>query len=107
MHLKQIKYFVALCEELNFTRAALRCGISQPSLTGSIKRLEVELGGELFVRKPNVSVTCLGETVRPYLERIASEADAALNLARSLGKRARRHTAIGARGRLVSQEAYK
>ena len=48
MQLQQIKYFLVLHEELSFTRAARRCGVSQPSLTGCIKRLEAELGGPLF-----------------------------------------------------------
>ena len=45
MELHQIRYFLALCEERSFTRAASGCGISQPSLTNAILRLEQELGG--------------------------------------------------------------
>ena len=33
MQMHQVRYFLALCEELNFTRSARRCGVSQPSLT--------------------------------------------------------------------------
>jgi hypothetical protein len=33
MEMHQVRYFLALCEELNFARAAGRCGVSQPSLT--------------------------------------------------------------------------
>src|SRR5262245_31012171 len=36
MQMHQIRYFLALCEERNFTRAARRCGVSQPSLTNAI-----------------------------------------------------------------------
>ena len=50
MEMHQVRYFLALCEELNFARAAGRCGVSQPSLTRAIKKLEVELGGPLFYR---------------------------------------------------------
>ena len=53
MQMHQVGYFLALCEELNFTRAARRCGISQPSLTTAIGALERELGGALFSRKPS------------------------------------------------------
>lgn len=67
MHLAQIRYFVALCEERNFTRAAKRCGVSQPSLSNGIKALERELGGELFERS-GMSLTALGRAVRPALE---------------------------------------
>jgi DNA-binding transcriptional LysR family regulator len=45
MEMHQVRYFVALCENLNFTRAAENCGVSQPSLTKAIQRLEEELGG--------------------------------------------------------------
>jgi Bacterial regulatory helix-turn-helix protein, lysR family len=47
MELHQIRYFLALCEELNFTRAAERCDVAQSSLTRAIKTLERELGGPL------------------------------------------------------------
>ena len=84
MHLQQIRYFLVLCEELNFTRAARRCGVSQPSLTDSIKRLETEFGGELFARRPKVAVTRLGRAIGPYLERVARDIQEALDCARSL-----------------------
>jgi hypothetical protein len=63
MQMHQIRYFLALCEERNFTRAAKRCGVSQPSLTNAIIALEQELGGALFQRKPLVSLTVLGDAV--------------------------------------------
>lgn len=43
MEMHQICYFLALCEELNFTKAAERCNVAQPSLTRAIKLLEDEL----------------------------------------------------------------
>jgi Transcriptional regulator len=43
MQMHQIRYFLALCEERNFTRAAKRSGVSQPSLTNGIITLEREL----------------------------------------------------------------
>ncbi len=48
MELYQVKYFLALCETLNFTRAANNCNVSQPSLTRAIQNLEGEFGGPLF-----------------------------------------------------------
>src|SRR6476620_2368393 len=86
MHLQQIQYFLVLCEELNFTRAAFRSGVSQPSLTGCIRRLESELGGALFARKPKVAMTRLGCEMYPYFERIARETQEALDAARSFAK---------------------
>ena len=81
MELHQIKYFVALCEELSFTRAAKRCGVSQPSLTNGIKALEAAVGGELFTRRPSIAVTRLGSAVRPCLMRIAGDAEKVLGMA--------------------------
>ena len=68
MEMHQIRYFLALCEEQSFTGAAKRCGVSQPSLTDAIKRLEQTLGGPLFHRnRPNTRLTDLGIVVRPDL----------------------------------------
>ena len=71
MQMNQVRYFLALCEERNFTRAAKRCGVSQPSLTNAIKRLEQTLGGPLFHRdRRNIELTELGRVVKPYLKQI-------------------------------------
>lgn len=69
MEMQQIRYFLALCEEQGFTRAARRCGVSQPSLTRGILLLEKELGGRLFERRHRGGsrLTALGARVRPYL----------------------------------------
>ncbi len=74
----QIRYFLALCDELNFTRAAERCRVAQPSLTRAIKSLEHELGGALFRReRANTHLSELGRTVRPYLEQAYRRAEEA------------------------------
>ena len=74
MEMNQVRYFLTLCDELNFTRAAKRCGVAQPSLTNAIKALEAEFKGALFYRMPKVRLTLLGEAVRPALEGIAFHA---------------------------------
>ena len=84
MQMHQIRYFLALCEERNFTRAARRCGVSQPSLTNAIIGLERELGGALFQRKPTVALSVLGHAVYPYFQRIAENADHARGAAQAL-----------------------
>jgi DNA-binding transcriptional LysR family regulator len=84
MQMQQIRYFLALCEERNFTRAARRCGVSQPSLTNAIIGLERELGGALFQRRPEVGLTALGHAIHPYLQRIAENADHARGAAQAL-----------------------
>src|SRR6266498_5542787 len=87
LQMHQVHYFLALCEELNFTRAARRCGVSQPSLSNAISALERELGGTLFHRKRSIALTGLGRAVRPYLDEIARNADHARELARTLTPR--------------------
>src|SRR5262249_29092007 len=84
MQMQQIRYFLALCEERNFTRAAKRCGVSQPSLTNAIIALEQELGGVLFQRKPLIALTVLGHAVHPYLGRIAQNAEHARQAAQAM-----------------------
>lgn len=65
MELNQIRYFINLAETLNFTEAAARSGVSQPSLTKSIKRLEEELGGALLYRDgKDTRLTALGREIQ-------------------------------------------
>src|SRR5262245_31268364 len=56
MELHQLRYFVAVADLGNFTRAAERCAVAQPSLSQQIIKLETQLGQPLFER--------LGRTVR-------------------------------------------
>jgi DNA-binding transcriptional LysR family regulator len=71
MQMSQVRYFLALCEQRHFTRAAKCCGVSQPSITNAIKRLERTLGGPLFHRnRRNVELTELGRVVKPYLRQL-------------------------------------
>ena len=71
METHEIRYFLALARHLNFTRAAESCGVSQPALTRAIQKLEAELGGALFLRRPGqIELTRLGREVLPQLEAI-------------------------------------
>ena len=88
MQLQEVRYFLAVCQERSFTRAARRCSVSQPSLTNGVHRLEQDLGGALFERKPAVALTMLGHAVHPYLQRIAENADLARDTAQALVKMA-------------------
>ncbi len=89
MEMHQVRYFLALCEERNFTRAARRCGVAQPSLTRAIKQMEEKLGGSLFDRnRTNTRLTDLGILLRPDLAQIdRSAADAKRKAAKFIAAR--------------------
>jgi len=71
MDFNQVRYFLALANTLNFTRAADQCYVTQPALTQAIKRLETELGGELIRRDGRYTeLTELGKSLRGYFEQI-------------------------------------
>ena len=71
MEMHQVRYFLTLCDELNFTRAAEKCNVAQPALTRAIKLLENEFGGLLFHReRADLYSSELGAAVRPYLEEL-------------------------------------
>lgn len=78
MEFYQVRYFLAVCDTLNFTRAAESCNVSQPALTKAVKKLEDELGGDLFRRERNQThLTELGRVMRPFLEQTYESAQAA------------------------------
>ena len=85
MEMHQVRYFLTLCDELNFTRAAEKCNVAQPALTRAIKLLENEFGGHLFHReRARTHLTELGAAVRPYLVEVRQHAQQAKKLASSL-----------------------
>jgi DNA-binding transcriptional LysR family regulator len=86
MEMHQIRYFLAyflaVCQELNFTRAAETCHVAQPSLTRAIKLLEEELGGALFHReRTRTHLSELGRLMRPYLEETYRQSQQAKDIA--------------------------
>jgi len=79
----QIRYFLAVAREGQFTRAARECRVSQPSLSRAIMQLESELGGPLFRRGPGpAQLTELGAMVEPFLSAILNTAQTAKSTAR-------------------------
>ncbi len=81
MELQQIRYFIAVYETLNFTKAAAQCQVSQPALTKAIKRLEDYLGSTLFVRDGRrVIVSEFGKILHPNLEEMLRQDQAVKTL---------------------------
>ncbi|MFC6063728.1 LysR family transcriptional regulator [Streptomyces ochraceiscleroticus] len=67
VHGRDLRYFAAVAEELNFTRAAERLFISQPALSKQIRMLEKQLGADLFHRdRRAVRLTAVGEALLPH-----------------------------------------
>lgn len=84
MEMHHVRYFLAVARELNFTRAAEHCNVSQPALTRAIQQLEDELGGQLLRREGKLShLTDLGERMLPLMTRCQESALAAKSLASS------------------------
>lgn len=91
MELNEIRYFLETCETLNFTRAAENCGVAVPTLTRAIKKLEDELGGQLFRRERRLThLTDLGRLMQMHM----AEARAAVQAAR---EEADRYASVDAR----------
>jgi len=78
MELHEIRYFLAASETLNFTRAAEDCGVAVPSLTRAIKKLEDELGGQLFRRERRLThLTDLGRLMQRHFQTLQDAAETA------------------------------
>ncbi len=78
MEMHQVRYFLAVCESENFSRAADACDVAQPSLTKAIKKLEEEFGGPLFYRERHrTQLTDLGRRLKPHFETVFAATAAA------------------------------
>lgn len=66
MNLAFVRYFLAASETLNFTAAAERCHVTQPTLSAGIARLEEEVGARLFDRGRRTGLTPAGQRLLPH-----------------------------------------
>ena len=84
MNLRDLKYIIAVAESRHFGKAAERCFVSQPTLSGQIKKLEEELGVAIFERtNRSVEITPVGETIVAHARQIMEQADVIQQLARA------------------------
>jgi DNA-binding transcriptional LysR family regulator len=79
----QLRYFLAVCDELNFGRAAERLHVAQPSVTRAVQALEAELGVLLFIRdKRNVELTRAGQAFRQEAQAILGKVESGMRIAK-------------------------
>lgn len=84
MNLRELEYLVAVDEERHFNRAAQRCFVSQPTLSGQLKKLEEELGVLLVERNTRqVSMTDVGKLVAQQARKVLTEVKAIKEITQS------------------------
>lgn len=78
MEIQQLRYFLAVAKSRNFSRAAERCHVAQPSLSQQIKKLEDELGSRLLERsRREATLTEAGRAFLPHAESVLAELELA------------------------------
>jgi len=96
MELRHLRYFVAVAEEENVTRAAARLHVSQPPLSRQIRDLEEELGLQLFERKPqSLKLTNAGQIFLNEARAVLDRANEALRVAATLAGRINTEIHVG------------
>jgi len=96
MELRHLRYFVAVADELNFTRAARKLHVAQPALSRQIRQLEEELGVKLLDRNHHaVKLTRPGREFLAEARSVLHQSDQAIRNARRSGKSARADLNLG------------
>ena len=96
MELRHLRYFIAVADELSFSRAAEKLHVSQPPLSRQIRDLETELGVKLLERsRQGVRLTRLGNGVLARSRTLVREAESFKAEARILDKRMHEELRIG------------
>ncbi|MGW0021721.1 LysR family transcriptional regulator [Rhodococcus sp. NPDC003382] len=96
MELRQLRYFLAVVDEANFSRAADRLHVTQPGVSAQIRQLERELGHALLDRSGrSVTLTQVGTAVLPYARAAVAAASATRDAADAVAGLVRGHVGIG------------
>jgi DNA-binding transcriptional LysR family regulator len=92
MELRHMRYFVAVAEARNFTRAAARLHLTQPSLSRQIRALENELGVSLLHRgKGGITLTAAGNEYLARARKLLADSAAAVRVTQAVGRSEHRH----------------
>jgi DNA-binding transcriptional LysR family regulator len=103
MELRHLRYFLAVAESLNFSRAAEKLHIAQPPLSQQIQQLEAELGFQLFHRtKRRVQLTAAGESFQREVQQLFQQLEQAIERGQQASRGEVGQLAIG----FVSSAAY-
>ncbi|MFN6513197.1 MAG: LysR family transcriptional regulator [Nostoc sp. CreGUA01] len=97
MELRHLRYFIAVAEELHFSRAAERLHIAQPPLSQQIQQLEAQLGVELFHRKTKrqVQLTEAGQVFLQEAYQLLAQLQKAIEVTQKIGKGEKGQLRIG------------
>ena len=96
MELRQLRYFVGVTEDLNFTKASLKLHVAQPALSRQIRQLEEELGVLLLKRnKRGVQLTEAGESFLAEARALLVQSEQAIRAAQHAGRAAHGHLNLG------------
>jgi len=103
MNLRDLNYLLAVADVKNFTQAAERCSISQPTLSTQIKKLEDYLGVDLFLREKNsVEVTEICQEILPIARKILADIQSIRQIAAHASDRHHNMLSLGAFPSLAS-----
>lgn len=95
LELRQLRYFLAVAEEMHFGRAATRLHMTQPPLSQAIQALEASLGTALFIRNTrNISLTSAGLALLPEVRRLLQHAQSLPGLAQRAANGASGHLSL-------------
>src|SRR5882757_2187230 len=86
MELRRLRYFLAVADELSFTRAAAALHMAQPPLSTQIRALELELGVTLFDRsRRTITLTAAGRALVPEARRVLGDIEQTVRIVRRAG----------------------